>query len=79
MYQNFDLIRQLKTEKEAHETAIEAKKLSMAAKYIYRNLDEEKDSVVAWSLNLIFQVIEDEILSVILCDFPDLNVNPYQR
>ena len=72
VYQNFDLIRQLKSEKEAFEIATHMRKLLMAIRFFYKHLDQQKDLFVAWSMNFIFQVMEDHIL-------PDLNENPYLR
>ena len=72
VFQNFALICQLVTKNQAFEIASEMRRLSISATFFRQSLKQAEDSFIAWSLNFIFEVMEDHIK-------PELNPNPYIR
>ena len=72
VFQNFAVIGQLLTKDQTYEIAAEMRRLAICATYFRQNLRHAEDTFVAWSLNLIFEVMEDHIK-------PELNENPYLR
>ena len=72
VFQNFALICQLLTKNQAFEIASEMRRLAISATFFRQSLKQAEDSFIAWSLNFIFEVMEDHIK-------PELNPNPYIR